>query len=89
LTIARLEAGRFTPHPEPMPPADLFRSVHENLPGVFAARPVTISVDRHCADAYVDPSLALEILVRRATTPSAPPTAARAWPRSACICPTS
>ena len=59
LTIARLEAGRFTPHPEPAPPSDIFRAVHESLPAV----PVTISVAADCPDAYVDPSLALEILV--------------------------
>lgn len=63
LTIARLESGRFRPHPEPTPPADIFRSVRESLPAVFAARPVTISVARDCPDAFVDPSLALEILV--------------------------
>jgi K+-sensing histidine kinase KdpD len=63
LTIARLESGRFTPHPEPAPPADLFRSVQESLPAVFASRPVTISVAPDCPDVYVDPSLALEILV--------------------------
>lgn len=63
LTIARLESGRFTPHPEPSPPADLFRSVEESLPHVFRARPVTFTVPPDCADAYVDPSLALEILV--------------------------
>ena len=78
LTIARLESGRFTPRPEPTPPADLFRSVHESLPAVFAARPVTISVGEDCPDAYVDPSLALEILVNlvenahRASPPNAP-----------------
>ena len=63
LTIARLESGRFTPHPEPTPPADLFRGVQESLPAVFHARPVTISVASDCPDVYVDPSLALEILV--------------------------
>lgn len=63
LTMARLEAGRFTPHPEPAPPADIFHAVRESLPLVFAARPVTISVASDCPDAYVDPSLALEILV--------------------------
>jgi two-component system, OmpR family, sensor histidine kinase KdpD len=78
LTIARLESGRFTPHPEPAPPADLFRNVQESLPGVFASRPVTISVAPDCPDAYVDPSLALEILVNlvenahRASPPEGP-----------------
>jgi two-component system sensor histidine kinase KdpD len=74
LTIARVESGRFTPHPEPTPPADLFRAVHETLPAV----PVTISVAGDCPDAHVDPSLALEILVNlvenahRASPPEAP-----------------
>jgi len=78
LTIARLESGRFTPHPEPAPPADLFRAVREHLPSVFAARTVTVSVGRDCPDAYVDPSLALEILVNlvenahRASPPESP-----------------
>lgn len=74
LTMARLEAGRFTPHPEPTPPSDIFRAVHESLPAV----PVTISVAADCPDAHVDPSLALEILVNlvenahRASPPEAP-----------------
>lgn len=63
LTIARLESGRFTPHPEPTPPADIFHAVRESLTNVFAERPVTVSVADDCPDAYVDPSLALEILV--------------------------
>jgi two-component system, OmpR family, sensor histidine kinase KdpD len=63
LTLARLDAGRFTPHPEPTPPADVFHAVEESLSLVFAARPVTIEVARNCPDAFVDPSLALEILV--------------------------
>src|SRR5205085_6775946 len=50
-------------HPEPVPPADLFRATRENLPLVFAARPVSVHVDDDCPDANVDPSLALEILV--------------------------
>lgn len=63
LTIGRLEAGRFTPRPEPTPPADIFRSVRETLPLVFAARQVSISVAPDCPEAFVDPSLVLEILV--------------------------
>jgi two-component system sensor histidine kinase KdpD len=59
LTIARLEAGRFTLHPEPTPAADIFHAVRESLPLV----PVTVSVARDCPDAWVDPSLALEIVV--------------------------
>ena len=63
LSMARLEAGRAKPHPEPTPPADLFRAARENLSQVFIARPVTVHVDSDCPDANVDPSLALEILV--------------------------
>ncbi|HET9769185.1 MAG TPA: DUF4118 domain-containing protein, partial [Thermoanaerobaculia bacterium] len=63
LAMARLEAGRLQPRPEPTPPADLFRAVRENLPLVFARRPVTVRVAADCPDAEVDPSLALEILV--------------------------
>src|SRR2546425_97506 len=63
LPMARLEAGRAKPRPEPTPPADLFRAARENLPQVFAARTVTVHVDADCPDANVDPSLALEILV--------------------------
>jgi two-component system sensor histidine kinase KdpD len=63
LSMARLEAGKAKPRREPTPPADIFRAVRENLPVVFEARPVTISVTDDCPDANVDPSLALEILV--------------------------
>ncbi|HEX7151227.1 MAG TPA: DUF4118 domain-containing protein [Thermoanaerobaculia bacterium] len=62
LTIARLEAGRFTPHPEPTPPADIFHAVRESLTSVFATRTVAIHVAEDCPDAFVDPSLALEIV---------------------------
>lgn len=63
LAMARLEAGKSKPRPEPTPPADLLRAVRENLPLVFQSRPVSIKVEDDCPDAYVDPSLALEILV--------------------------
>lgn len=63
LSMARLEAGKSKPRPEPTPPADLFRAVRENLPLVFSGRPLTLHVDEDCPDAHVDPSLALEILV--------------------------
>lgn len=78
LAMARLEAGKATPRREPAPPADLFRAVRENLPLVFESRPVTIRVEDDCADANVDPSLALEILVNlienahRVSPPGAP-----------------
>jgi two-component system, OmpR family, sensor histidine kinase KdpD len=63
LSMARLEAGKARPRPEPTPPADLFHAVRENLPLVFQHRPVSIHVEDDCSDANVDPSLALEILV--------------------------
>lgn len=78
LTIARLESGRFTPHPEPTPPADLFRAVRESLHSVFEARQVAVTVEAECPDAHVDPSLALEIIVNlvenahRASRPDVP-----------------
>ena len=78
LTMARLESGRFTPHPEPAPPADIFRAVRESLANVFTVRPVHVTVDPDCPDAWVDPSLALEIVVNlvenahRASRPGGP-----------------
>ena len=78
LSMARLEAGRAKPRPEPTPPADLFRAARENLPQVFGARTVSVHVDADCPDANVDPSLVLEILVNlvenahRVSPPSAP-----------------
>ena len=63
LSMARLEAGKARPRREPTPPADLFRAVRENLPGVFATRRVDMHVDDDCPDANVDPALTLEILV--------------------------
>ena len=63
LAMARLEAGKSKPRPEPTPTADLFRAARENLPLVFQSRPVSIRVEEDCPDANVDPVLALEILV--------------------------
>lgn len=63
LTMARVEGGRYTPRPEPTPPADIFRAVRESLPPVFVSRPVTIVIAADCPDVHVDPSLALEIMV--------------------------
>ena len=63
LAMARLEAGKAKPRPEPTPSADIFRAVRENLPAVFESRPVQVKVENDCPDVYVDPSLALEILV--------------------------
>jgi two-component system, OmpR family, sensor histidine kinase KdpD len=78
LSMARLEAGKAKPRREPTPPADLFRAARENLPLVFASRPIRIDVDSECPDVNVDPSLALEILVNlienahRVSPPRAP-----------------
>jgi two-component system sensor histidine kinase KdpD len=63
LAMARLEGGTIRPRPEPTPPGDLFRAVRENLPRVFETRPVAARVEPDCPEAYVDPSLALEVLV--------------------------
>jgi two-component system, OmpR family, sensor histidine kinase KdpD len=63
LAMARLEAGKASPRPEPTPSADLFHAVRENLPLVFQTRPVTVHVEDDCPDVKVDPSLALEVLV--------------------------
>ena len=63
LTMARLDAGRAAPRPEPTSPADLFRAACDNLPLVSAHREVTVQVDDDCPDVQVDPSLVLEVLV--------------------------
>ena len=63
LAMARIEAGRVQPRPEPVPPADLFRAVREHLGIVAAGRPLAVTVAAECPDLWVDPSLALEILV--------------------------
>jgi two-component system sensor histidine kinase KdpD len=63
LALARLEAGRSRPNPEPTPAADLFRAAREALPLLLDDHPVHVAVDRTCPDLFVDPSLALEVLV--------------------------
>jgi two-component system sensor histidine kinase KdpD len=63
LAMARLEGGSVRPRPEPTPPGDLFHAVRENLPRVFESRTVVARVEPDCPDVYVDPSLALEVLV--------------------------
>jgi two-component system sensor histidine kinase KdpD len=63
LSMARLESGRIAPHPEPIPPGDLFRATLENLASIARARKIETAVERDCPDALVDPSLAVEILV--------------------------
>jgi K+-sensing histidine kinase KdpD len=61
LAIARVEARTTAPRPEPTPAADLFRAAREHLP--LDQRVIDVVVDRDCPEIYVDPSLALEILV--------------------------
>jgi two-component system sensor histidine kinase KdpD len=63
LAMARLEARKVVPRPEPTPAADLFRAAREHLSLIVENRPVDIHVAEDCPDVYVDPSLALEILV--------------------------
>ena len=62
LAMARLEASCVLPRPEPTPAADLFRSVREHLPLVVQNREIDVLIEDDCPDAFVDPSLALEIL---------------------------
>jgi two-component system sensor histidine kinase KdpD len=63
LAMARLEAGSVVPRPEPSPAADLFRAAREHLPLIVENRSVEVHVSDDCPDVFVDPSLALEILV--------------------------
>jgi len=63
LAMARLEARSVVPRPEPTPAADLFRAAREHLPMIAEGRPIEVHVAPDCPDVYVDPSLALEILV--------------------------
>jgi two-component system sensor histidine kinase KdpD len=78
LSLARLEAGRVAPRPEPTPPGDLFRSSLESLAFLTKTRHVETSVARDCPDVVVDPSLALEMIVNlvenahRASPPDKP-----------------
>lgn len=63
LSLARLEAGLARPHPEAVPPGDLLRAARESLVLVLDGRPVETRVEPRCPDLWVDPSLALEIVV--------------------------
>jgi two-component system sensor histidine kinase KdpD len=78
LSLARLEGGVARPHPEPVPPASLFRAARESLALILAGRPVEALVDPRCPDLWTDPSLTLEALVNllenaaRATPPDRP-----------------
>ncbi len=78
LALARLEAGLARPHPEDVPPSALFRGVQEALALILAGRYVEVRVEPRCPDLWVDPSLALEIVVNllenaaRAASPELP-----------------
>jgi two-component system sensor histidine kinase KdpD len=63
LALARLEAGLARPHPEAVAPGALFRSARESLALILAGRPLAVRVAMDCPDLWVDPSLALEIVV--------------------------
>jgi two-component system sensor histidine kinase KdpD len=61
LALGQLEAGSVVPRPEPVPPADLFRSARESLS--LVRRSFNVAVDTDCPEVFADPSLALEIVV--------------------------
>lgn len=63
LTMARLESGKAVPRPEPTPPADLFHAARENLALIAERRPLDVEIGADCPDVFVDPVLAVEILV--------------------------
>lgn len=63
LSMARLEAGLASPHPEAVPPGSLFRAARESLASVLDGRPVEVHVPPDCPDLWIDPSLALEMVV--------------------------
>ncbi|HKY60249.1 MAG TPA: DUF4118 domain-containing protein, partial [Gemmatimonadota bacterium] len=63
LTLARLESGIIEPHPEPTPVGDLLGLARESLSAILAGRPVVARIDPACPDLYVDPALAMEVIV--------------------------
>ena len=64
LSMARLETGSVVPHPEAIPPPDLFRAARESFgPAGSSAVPFDVRVAAGCPDVFADPSLALEIVV--------------------------
>jgi two-component system, OmpR family, sensor histidine kinase KdpD len=63
LTMARLELGTAVPRPEPTPPADLFHAAREHLALIAERRPIDVVIGADCPDVFVDPVLAVEILV--------------------------
>jgi two-component system, OmpR family, sensor histidine kinase KdpD len=62
LAMARLESGKFVPHAEATPAADLFHAARENLSGIRERRRFDVQVSPDCPDVFVDPSLALEMI---------------------------
>lgn len=78
LAMARLEARSVVPRPEPTPAADLFHAVREHLPLLGHHRRIEVQVADDCPEAFVDPSLALEILANLLENAhqASPPTAA-------------
>jgi two-component system, OmpR family, sensor histidine kinase KdpD len=78
LSMARLESGKVVPRPEPIPPGDLFLASLENLALLARTRTIETHVERDCPDAFVDASLAVEIIVNlvenahRASPPGKP-----------------
>lgn len=63
LAMARLESGIIEPHPEPTPAAGLFAGARESLAAILGGRPIRVRIDPACPDVYVDPGLALEVVV--------------------------
>jgi two-component system sensor histidine kinase KdpD len=63
LSMARLDAGTYVPHPEPAPPARMSGSASSVARKRSAGRPVDVSVAANTPDALADPTLAVEILV--------------------------
>jgi two-component system sensor histidine kinase KdpD len=63
MMMARLEAGKSVPRPEPSPPADLFHAAREHLSLIGQRRAFDVEIDDDCPDVFVDPVLAVEILV--------------------------
>ena len=63
LMMARLEAGKSVPRPEPTPPSDLFHAAREHLSLIGQRRAFDVEIDDDCPDIFVDPVLAAEILV--------------------------
>ncbi len=63
LSMARLESGKVAPRPVPIPPGDLFRASLENLALLTRTRKIETRVEPDTPDVFVDPSIALEIIL--------------------------